>query len=64
VTDTAGGFRETAELYLGALEAGEHDLRFVVGPGVGSVDLDSFEVYTRQAPPGSENDGMRAEFEP
>lgn len=64
VTDTASGFRETAELYLGALEAGEHDLRFVVEPGAGSVDLDSFEVYTRQAPPGSEKDGMRAELEP
>jgi hypothetical protein len=64
VTDTAGGFRETAELYLGALEAGEHDLRFVVEPGAGSVDLDSFEVYTRQAPLESEKNVMRAELEP
>jgi hypothetical protein len=48
---TGGGFRDTYELFLGAMQAGPRTLRFDLEPGTGCVDLDAFEIYERTPPP-------------
>lgn len=65
VAETAGGFRETGELYLGYFDPGEHTLQFEVAPGPGTVDLDDFEITTRVLPfPGDGTDRAGSDFKP